>query len=98
MRRRLVRGKCLGTVVNLEQQHAVRIVLLEHDVEFPAARLFAYRRVTVLPDGRPEVLQFGRHDLELDYEDEGLGHALRRNLSGKCSEADGNDESYHDTF
>src|ERR1700675_4001479 len=55
-----VQGGCV--VVDLVEEHMVRVAVLEQDVELPAAWLL-YARRCVLQNRGFEFLVFGRHDV-----------------------------------
>ena len=67
-----LQGVCV--VVDLVEEHMVRVAVLEQDVELPTTWLL-YARCCVLQNRGFEFLIFGRHDVEFDCID--VGHWRR---------------------
>src|SRR5271170_2640280 len=81
----LMRHNGLCIFIHLEQECVSRIVLVEGDIELKAARFLTNPGDSVLLNGGLEVVQFGRHDLKLDHNDNGSAVLRAGALAGALS-------------
>jgi len=81
-----MRRNGLRIFVHLEDERVGRIVLVEGDIELKAARFLKNPCGCVLLNGGLEVVQFGRHDLKLDHNDNGSSVLRAGALAGAKSE------------